>query len=252
MIWIVFIWHLNDYLPNEYEMKGLVLNVSSWITVFVLFTFTLLSGFSMAKYTFQSFKDVLNFYKKRFVRFYPLYLVAILCFYGFGWYTWKGAAKCMSGTALFFNEAPLTLWYMCMLMFFYIITPLVNWKYSSYKINIVLYICLILFFGLLSKLDITHGNMALYTPAYVTGLFLGKKVNIPIKDFSSIWAKIVKVLAYSSFCIYLFIPSCNIYYDCKFVYSSVDSRYFNSNGYPLRINRNNRNYSNELLHTAIL
>lgn len=204
MMWIVFIWHLKDYLPGEYQMFGSILKVSQWITVTALFAFTLLSGYSMAKYNFQSFKDVLSFYKKRLIRFYPLYLIAILCFWCFGWYSSVTVIKCMTGIALFFNEAPLTLWYMCMLMFFYMITPIINWKYGSYKINVAIYIFVILLFGLLSKLDVTHGNMALYTPAYMAGLFMGKNINLQSVDFSSFWAKAIKVLAYSSFCIYLF------------------------------------------------
>ena len=135
MMWIVFVWHLKDYLPGEYQMFGSILKVSQWITVTALFAFTLLSGYSMAKYKFQSFKDVLSFYKKRLIRFYPLYLVAILCFWWFGWYSSVTVIKCMTGIALFFNEAPLTLWYMCMLMFFYMITPIINWEYGSYKNN---------------------------------------------------------------------------------------------------------------------
>ena len=175
MMWIVFIWHLKDYLPGEYQMFGSILKVSQWITVTALFAFTLLSGYSMAKYNFQSFKDVLSFYKKRLIRFYPLYLIAILCFWCFGWYSSVTVIKCMTGIALFFNEAPLTLWYMCMLMFFYMITPIINWKYGSYKINVAIYIFVILLFGLLSKLDVTHGNNG-FVYASLYGRFIyGKK-----------------------------------------------------------------------------
>lgn len=204
MIWIVFIWHLKDYLPDEYHMSGITLSVSSWVTTAALFMFTLLSGYSMAKYSFQQPNDLLEFYKKRFVRFYPLYLIAILCFFTYGWYSWQTVLKCVLGIALFFNEAPFTLWYMCMLMFFYLITPILNWKYRSYKINLAIYIFVVILFGVLSKIDVTHGNMALYTPAYVLGLYLGKKWYIKPSVNSSFITKIVQIVAYSSFCIYLF------------------------------------------------
>lgn len=204
MIWVVFIWHLKDYLPDEYHMSGITLSVSSWVTTAALFMFTLLSGYSMAKYSFQQPSDLLEFYKKRFVRFYPLYLTAILCFFTYGWYSWQTVLKCVLGIALFFNEAPFTLWYMCMLMFFYLITPILNWKYRSYKINLAIYIFVVILFGVLSKIDVTHGNMALYTPAYVLGLYLGKKWYIKPSVNSSFITKIVQIVAYSSFCIYLF------------------------------------------------
>lgn len=204
MIWIVFIWHLNDYLPFRYHMSGITLNISNLITIAALFMFTLLSGYSMSKYLFQEYRDVLSFYKKRFARFYPLYLLAILCFYAYGWYSKSTALKCMTGLALFFNDAPYTLWYMCMLMFFYVITPILNWKYSSYKINVVIFLFAIILFGTLSKLHLVHVNMAYYTPAYVIGLYLGNKTPYQPKVISSRVRKLVQLIAYSSFCIYLF------------------------------------------------
>lgn len=204
MIWIVFIWHLNDYLPIGYHMLGITLSICEKITIAALFIFTLISGYLMAKYSFQSQKDVLIFYKKRFVRFYPLYLIAVLCFYAYGWYSKSTVLKCMTGIVLFFNDAPYTLWYMCMLMFFYMITPILNWKYSSYKKNIIMYFIVIFLFGLLSTLDITHENLAYYMPAYVIGLYLGNTIHIPSKVYTSQIAKIVHLVAYSSFCIYLF------------------------------------------------
>lgn len=204
MIWIVFVWHLNDYLPISYHMSGMTLSICEKITTAMLFMFTLLSGYSMAKYSFLEKKDVLSFYKKRFARFYPLYLIAILCFYAYGWYSKSTVLKCMTGVVLFFNDAPYTLWYMCMLMFFYMITPVLNWKYASYKINIIMYLIVVVLFGSLSMLGIIHENMAYYMPAYVLGLYIGNTIRIPSKIYTSLSAKIVQVVAYSSFCIYLF------------------------------------------------
>lgn len=204
MIWVVFIWHLNDYLPIGFHFSSITLCICEKITIAALFIFTLLSGYSMAKYSFQCQKDVLIFYKKRFVRFYPLYLIAILCFYAYGWYSKSIVLKCMTGIVLFFNDAPYTLWYMCMLMFFYMITPILNWKYSSYKKNIIMYLIAVILFGILSMLDITHENMAYYMPAYVLGLYLGNTIHIPSKVYTSPIEAFVSLVAYSSFCIYLF------------------------------------------------
>ena len=206
MVWIVCIWHIRDYLPGIFFSKAHMDAIGEGITMVVLMIFTLISGFLMSKYSFGSINDVLNFYKKRFIRFYPLYMVAVSCFYLFDFYTFRTTIKCLLGVALFNNSAPFTLWYMCMLMVFYALTPILNWKFCSVRSNIIVAVVLLLILFVLWLSDISHFNLVLYAPAYIIGLFLGRK-QLFVSNSPNKLGHVhtyIHIIAYSSFCAYLF------------------------------------------------
>lgn len=70
-IWIVFFWHLVNYLPYDYTFKLIVYNdYSHCITRTMLSLFVFLSGLFLSKYTFSGKADVYGFYKKRLIRFF--------------------------------------------------------------------------------------------------------------------------------------------------------------------------------------
>lgn len=121
MLYIVAFWHLPDYFPGGGTQNPLTYS----ITYGVLATFTFISGYLLGTKKINNFKDIWIFYFLRLVSFYPLYFIACTLFLYIGhienWYLWLMAIVGMAGI---FSPAVLTLWYMCMLMLFYFITPL--------------------------------------------------------------------------------------------------------------------------------
>ena len=82
MLYIVGVWHLNNYLGADMQFKG---DVFVYIKNAVLATFTFISGYMLRKYKFSSWHDVLVFYKKRVLRFYPLFLLSALSLFIMRW-----------------------------------------------------------------------------------------------------------------------------------------------------------------------
>lgn len=75
MIWIVGIYHMSEYV-------SLPLHTQQWariVTWSCLGVFTFISAYFLSgKNTFFNFSDIFLFYKKRLLRFYPLFFVAAI------------------------------------------------------------------------------------------------------------------------------------------------------------------------------
>lgn len=206
MIWIICVWHLWDYLPREYSMSESAYATCGYITIFVLSAFTFISGLVLSKYRFSSYSDIKEFYIRRLKRFYVLYVIAVLLFHIVGWSSWKGTIKLLLGIGIVNGCAPITLWYMCMLMAFYAITPFIRYVYPDKTVNAVAVVLtmLVLMFILRVK-----NVILLYFAVYVVSLFAGQKV---IAILNNVWrprdeswmSKTVAALAYCSFCAYLY------------------------------------------------
>lgn len=124
MFYITSVFHLTQYLGVEHYLNNNVLgNSFMWSC---LGTFSLLSGYLLAKkYCCNTLKDVALFYKKRLLRFYPLFILATICLYLIGFNDIKQSIYGILGLAPFLTHAPSTLWYISMIMLFYLVCPIV-------------------------------------------------------------------------------------------------------------------------------
>lgn len=201
IIWIVVMWHGNDYLPERMHWDFL-LPAFEIVTKIVLMVFAFLSGVLLSKYNFSSLGETIYFYRKRFTRFYILFFIASLLFYAHGWMTWKMLIKCLSGVSIYMHGTPYTLWYMSMLMSFYLLTPLIAWKFRYTWINVIIGILISLLMVFFSK------NAALFFVCYFIGLHIGQKIINQVKNInfqpSMSTRFVVDRIAYASFCMYLF------------------------------------------------
>lgn len=122
LFWIVGIWHFINYFDFRYKEELLD---CSGITAGVLSCFTFLSGLFLGKKEMTP----VDFYKKRFARFYPLYFISALSLFLVGWFdSFKQFIYTILGLSSFVLPQPKTLWYFSMLMVFYLITPLIKYK----------------------------------------------------------------------------------------------------------------------------
>ena len=129
MLWIVGFWHLMSY-GKGLEPKNL--KYAPEITHAVMGVFMFYGAYFLSKYKVDSFSDICYFYKRRFSRFYFLYLLSIVTLYMGGLFTVKPWFKSTEqliltifGLSSFSHPNVETLWFMSMLMLFYVITHII-------------------------------------------------------------------------------------------------------------------------------
>lgn len=120
MIWIVGIYHMSEYV-------SLPLHTQQWariVTWSCLGVFTFISAYFLSgKNTFFNFSDIFLFYKKRLLRFYPLFFVAAITMLLIDFNDWDQTWRGLLGVSSYYAPQINTLWYISMLIGFYLITP---------------------------------------------------------------------------------------------------------------------------------
>ncbi len=267
MLYIVGYWHLFNYT----EAFPAYHNVFTYrLTFVVLGLFVFISGFLITGTTVRS-NNPIQFYQKRLIRIYPLYVLAVLLFYVYGINDAEISIKSLVFISMYDGPPPLTLWFIAMLFLFYLVTPFLLQLID----RPVKYLCLIaLVFVLTLILRVTFKavdlRVLLYFPSFCLGLYcarhglktrlmniksallllipglilsfieldswtLNKLKDIPmvlscsylifvISDFSEAkfkQVKLVSLLSYSSFAMYLF---------HRPVYITMKTVYFPENG----------------------
>jgi peptidoglycan/LPS O-acetylase OafA/YrhL len=132
ILYIVGFWHL---VPYTQSFPGYANVYTECIKDIALGTFVFCSGLLLAGRPFtMSWPDLAAFYRRRVVRIYPLYLVALLLF---GVAGLAGHAVILNAIVLlsmFRPPAPYTLWFVSMIMTFYLVTPLLLWLVRSPRV----------------------------------------------------------------------------------------------------------------------
>lgn len=181
MLWIIGIWHMTAYIKNTQSISNIYTRP---ITVGVLASFTFISGYFLGG-NLKDGKDVITFYRKRLKRFYPLFLLS--CFFMWLLPIFCGEIRAyissfeqliftITGLACFVKPMPSTIWYFCMILLFYLLTPLIT-KCKGIKTKVavsgILYIALLLSY----LYGETEERVILYFPVYCLGLLCsGKKI----------------------------------------------------------------------------
>lgn len=129
MLWIVGVWHLQEYVVNQNSWNN---PYTACITVGVLSMFTFLSGYFLSGKT-EGAKGFGQFYKKRLLRFYPLFFVSCLSLFFVSkvagarfFQDFRQLGLTLTGLSCFVKPYPPTVWYFAMLIIFYAVTPLIN------------------------------------------------------------------------------------------------------------------------------
>ena len=137
MIYIVAILHLSGYTDLAISQNNAFVSLI-WSTLGV---FTFLSSFLLSsRYSFKDSNDICIFYKKRVLRFYPLFLISSLLLLAIHFNTTAETLKGILGIAPFWKPQQHTLWYISMLIGLYMLTPLLCKKQLIYQITIFILI----------------------------------------------------------------------------------------------------------------
>ena len=185
---IVCFWHLKEYLDISIVPQKLIWYCGN-ITGTILGTFSFMSAFFLKRKKIESMRDVKIFYLTRLKRFWLLYFIASLSLYvassfaGQPWYSsFSNFILSLFGLTIFFSPLPATLWYMVMLMFFYIITPLILYMRTLLK-RLILIVFILLVFILLNHWGGLDERVLYYFPMYALGLVIPDRfINNTIKS----------------------------------------------------------------------
>ena len=121
-LWIVGFWHLMNY---THGFPGADNAVTLRLTVIVLGLFAFVSGFLLARAPMRLRAPELGrFYARRLLRIYPLYLLALVAFWALGMADRSTGLKAALGISMVYGPAPLTLWFITMILEFYLVAPL--------------------------------------------------------------------------------------------------------------------------------
>lgn len=171
MLYIVGYWHLLGYTDFSPGHKSLV---AQGFADIVLGLFVLVSGFLTGKSAIRSASAV-EFYVKRLVRIYPLYMLAIIIFYFYGLNDGVTSLKSLLLISMVYKPAPLTLWFIAMIMVFYLITPLLSQltrKPRQYFTISILLIAVLLVWSI--YFGITDIRLVIYFPCYCAGIYAAR------------------------------------------------------------------------------
>ncbi|XCN75427.1 MAG: acyltransferase [Candidatus Electrothrix aestuarii] len=152
------------------------------VTQIVLSTFVFISGYFIGnKKILFNFKDLFNFYKKRIIRIYPLYIVSVYLFMILKLSDPITLFKAGALLSMFIKPVPPTLWFVTMLFLFYMISPILI--YASRKFNKTRLVIYYLFFIslLIAYSDATNLldiRIAIYFPLFASGVFVANSNSI--------------------------------------------------------------------------
>ena len=141
ILYIVGFWHLLGYTEPIPKYDNFI---TLRITYILLGTFTFISGYYIGlKNTVINKQSLIQFYKKRFLRVYPLYFIAIGLFTILHLSDFDTSIKAALIISMFAQPATQTLWYITMLMLFYSISPLIIIGYQKKTLSKLIIYCFI-------------------------------------------------------------------------------------------------------------
>lgn len=176
-LYIVAYWHLRDYVDyGPTDPFWLHSNrISLLLVSLCLGSFAFVSAYFIGKKErFDSAECFIGYLKKRFIRIYPLYLLAIACF---GFMHIEKAGLLTEGALLismFSAPVPKTLWYITMLLVFNLLSPLILVPRRSLLrialMGFLLWLSFMAYSFLGGHLDY---RILLYLPPFILGLMAG-------------------------------------------------------------------------------
>jgi peptidoglycan/LPS O-acetylase OafA/YrhL len=170
MLYIVGFWHMLEYqvtltLDNAVTYQIAILALASFVTI---------SGYVLGVKSASAEENTIDFYKRRFWRIYPPFVVAALLYrlltidYG------HNLVKALDLMAMFDTPAPPTLWFVSMIMVFYLAVPfLLMLRHSPVLLTdatLLLILGLIVYQHFTGLLD---ERIVIYLPCFVAGLYCG-------------------------------------------------------------------------------
>lgn len=169
ILYIVGYWHLFGYTPRLFHYANIYTEALKDIA---LGTFVLVSGLLLARRPLAlTAGEVRRFYARRVVRIYPLYLLALLLFLLTGFATPREVVEAALLVSMLTPPPIHTLWFMTMIIFFYVLAPLLIHAADDARkliaLGCALMLLVLLWSALVHPVDL---RMLQYFPAFVLGV----------------------------------------------------------------------------------
>lgn len=168
--YIIGFWHLMNYVDGY---SGYFNPYTARATVITLSLFTFASGFFLGRKPLSlTAADFSSFYRKRLLRIYPPFVVAMVCFFILRIVDLSTFIKSVLLVATVWGPSPPTLWYICMISAFYIIAPILihfREKWLTFFLSSAAIYCLFLAIWMLAGTLDTR--MLVYFPSFAAGVF---------------------------------------------------------------------------------
>lgn len=191
VLYIVGYWHL---IPYSSAFPGYANYFTEGLKEIVLGAFALSSGFLLARRDVGlSAREIFSFYRRRLVRIYPLYLLAVGLFGIAGMASPAQVTKAALLISMFSPPALPTLWFITMIMFFYLAAPFLIHASGNVKGSLFLGAGVLLAFALyhiaINPIDV---RMMMYFPAFLFGILLHRQP--ALQAFMTRWCWVPIVL----------------------------------------------------------
>lgn len=172
ILYIVGFWHLWEYAPDAPPYQN-SFTLSAILVALGLFVF--LSGVLLGRTEVRpKIGSVLAFYRRRLLRIYPLYIFALAVFVMMGITSQEVAWKAAVGLVMFTGPAPATLWFVAMLIWFYLLAPLLIISAGRGSSFVALSAALYFLMGLAAWiLPDADKRLFIYFPAFAFGIATG-------------------------------------------------------------------------------
>lgn len=185
ILWVVGVWHL---IGSYDEALSLVrIRWADMLTTITMSTFFFISGYFLGKKEFDKWKDVVSFYKKRFIRLYVLFFVSVISIYIGGLImphqmitSPKQLFLTLLGLTTLFPPQAGQFWFVSMLLLFYLFTPAI--LCSRKKVLRIIVICfLFLLLYLYKSVHALDERVFMYLFIYSFALTFGNELYSLIK-----------------------------------------------------------------------
>ncbi len=171
MLYIVGFWHALSYV--DIDKSSIFMQVGKWGAVIALGLFFTISSLMSSKW---KDKKAMAFYTKRVIRIYPLYLVALTCYLiiGYGGVTAHTYGLSVLSLSALMNEAPMTLWFIAVIIIYYLVLPLL-WKLNT---TTLIAICGLALAYVLTDAQTVDKRVVLYLPSFIFGVLIDRHNDI--------------------------------------------------------------------------
>ncbi len=197
ILYIIAVRHLDDYAGQFYNSL-----LDDALTYSFLGTFVFISGYLLSiNNEIKNTDDIIKFLRKRFIRIYPLYFLALLLFSAISLLSFRRLIQHVFLINMVSGSSVRTLWFVSMIFVFYLLYPVIMYRYSIIKsFAILAAITATIMLGRLWY-DLFDYRMIVYLPLFLMGIAAHK--NQLIKRFKEVYVLMLSAAVFS-FSIYLY------------------------------------------------
>ena len=230
IMYIIGVRHIDDYASGFFHCK-----VDDILTYSFLGLFIFISGFLLnTNNNLGSKTDVFLFFKKRFFRIYPLYIIAVFLFYLGGLTSFKGFLL----GAVFLNTIVIhtipTLWFVSVICVYYLLFPLLVWKYKASKMLLIFSSIMFVLIAFHNQFNLIDYRLIIFFPAFVGGVYFSK-LDTPILILTGRFFLQVSIVIFFISSVLFFVFDSNsirFVFLCFFVSTSIPIIFYLSNKIP--------------------